>query len=224
MPRRKTLSSLRARAQKLADKENDDHIESPEWAESINEVFGDLFQIVADGAGAYWQRTHTITADGSVSYNEPTDHLSTVCLEHVASSGERTPLDLLLAQERHLYSGPLAPSLVGGQATAYSLIDDQIFLYPKPSSGTYELLYIPQSPDLTTFADGDLVDVVNIYGEQFLVYGVAAIALSKSESDVRFLLSRQQRAEQKLIEWAAQRSFHDGLRRYTELDMDGVNG
>jgi hypothetical protein len=212
MPRRKEYSYWASRFRKVADVENDAHISAAELAECANEVYGDLYQIVAEGADAYWQVTHAFTADGSPSYDEPDDHLSTVCLERVDSSGRRSPIRKLLAQERHQVSG------LTGDGEYYSLIDDQIFLYPVPSSGNYELLYIPQAPDLTTYDDADKLDVVNIYGEQFLVYGVAALAKSKSESDVRFFLARQQRAEQKLIEWAAQRAFHDAPRQYTELD------
>lgn len=222
MPRRKAYSFWAARAVKLADGEGDDHIAPAEVAECANEVYGDLYALVCGGADAYFQTTYTFTATGADSYDEPDDHFSTVCLELVSSSGERSPLKKLLAQERYLYSP--SNGWMGGEADAYSLIDDQIFLYPKPSSGSFEMLYIPQPPDLTTYLDTDKVDVVNIYGEQFFMYGMAALIKSKSESDVRFFLSRQARAEEKLVEWAAQRSFHDGQQRFTELDMSGVNG
>ncbi len=212
MPRRKAYSYWAARARKLADVENDDHLSSAESAECLNEVYGDLYSLGANGADAYWQTTHSFTADGSDSYREPDDHLSTICLEYIDSAGQRTPLSKLLAQERYLYSG--RNESFSDSAEAYSLIDDAIFLYPNPSSGDYELLYIPQPPDLTTYADSDLIDVINSYGEQFFMYGAAALMKSKSESDVRFFLDRQRRAEEKLVEWAAQRSFHDGPRRY----------
>lgn len=212
MPRRKVFSYWRERAQKLADAEGDEHVSEAELAESLNEVYGDLYHLVCDGADAYFQGTHSFTADGSDSYDEPDDHLSTICLEHVDSSGQRTPLKKLLPQERHLFA------TLTGDAGGYSLIDNLIYLYPNPSSGTYELLYIQQPPDLTSYAAGDLLDVVNIYGEQFLVYGTAALVLSKSEKDVRFFLSRQKRAEEKLVEWVAQRSFHDAKRRYADFD------
>lgn len=215
MPRRKVFSYWRERVQKLADKENDEHISTAEWAECLNEIYGDLYNIVSDGADAYFQSTQTYVVDGSASYDEPDDHLSTICIERVDSAGQRHPLNKLLAQERHMFG------TFTGDATAYSLIDNQLFLYPRPSSGTYELLYIAQPPDLTTYSDTDLLDVVNVYGEQFLVYGVAALALSKSESDVRFMLSRQKRAEDKLMEWAAQRAFHDPQRHFVDESVTG---
>lgn len=221
MPRRKAYSYWAARGLKLADAEGDGHISPAELAECANEVYGDLYSLVCGGADAYFQTTYAFTATGAVSYDEPDDHLSTVCLELVGSSGERTPIKKLLAQERYLYSPPVG---LGNDAVAYSLVDDQIYLYPPPASGNYELLYIPQPPDLTTYIDTDKVDVVNVYGEQFFMYGLAALIKSKSESDVRFFLNRQQRAEEKLVEWAAQRSFHDGHRGFTDLEYDGVDG
>lgn len=214
MPRRKAFSFFMARARKLADKENDEHISATEVAECANEVYGDLCSLVSGGADAYFQSIHAFAADGSDSYDEPDDHFSTICLERVETSGARYPLTKLLAQERHLFGGLTS----GSCASAYSLIDDQIYLYPKPSSGNFELLYIPQPPDLTTYVDADDIDVVNVYGEQFFMYGVAALIKSKSEDDVRFFLNRQARAEEKLIEWAAQRSFHDGPRLYSEIE------
>jgi hypothetical protein len=216
MPRRKAYSYWSARARKLADKELDEHIAPAEVAECANEVYGDLYSLVCSGADAYFQTTYAFTATGAVSYDEPDNHLSTVMLERVESSGGRYPLTKLLAQERHLFGGLTSSSC----ASAYSLIDDQIFLYPKPSSGDFELLYIPQPPDLTTYLDTDKIDVVNVYGEQFFMYGVAALIKSKSEDDVRFFLSRQERAEEKLVEWAAQRSFHDGQHMFSDVGAD----
>lgn len=212
MPRRKALSYWRARIRKLADAEENLHVSDAEIDEGVDEVYGDLFHLVVDGAGEYFQVTHTITADGSASYDEPDDHLSTVSFERVDANGTRTPLRRLEPQQRHRFGTST------GTATSYSLVDDQIYLYPRPSSGSYELLYIPQPPDISTYADSDLIDVVCIYGAQFLVYGVAALVLSKSESDQRGWLARQQRAEQKLIEWAATRDFHGS---HVRVDADG---
>jgi hypothetical protein len=216
MPRRQDLSYWQTRVRRLADLEGDLHVSDAEIAQAISEVYGDLYHLVADGADAYFQTTYSIAADGSASYREPDDHMSTVVFELVETSGDRWPLRRLEAQERHLFN-----TAQTGDAEAYSLIDNALFLYPKPTSGTYELLYIPQPPDITSYSGTDLIDVVNIYGEQFLIHGAAAIVLSKSEADLRFHMARQARAEEKLKEWAAQRSFHDP---HTQTIGDDVNG
>lgn len=219
MPRRKTLLAIRTRIRKLADAEGNLHVSDAEIDEGVDEVYGDLYHLIAEGYEAYWQTTHEFTADGSDSYDEPDDHLSTVQLDLVASDGKRTPLKRLRAQERHIYGGTT------GTPEVYALIDDQIFLSPNPSSGDLELLYVPQPPDVTDYDDTDELDLVNTYGAQFVVYGVAALVLAKSESDQRGWLARQQRAEQKLVEWAATRSLHDARVPYTDEEPDdGLGG
>lgn len=202
MPRRKALSYWRARIRKLADAETSLHVSDAEIDEGISEVYGDEYHLVVDGAIEYFQTSHTITAIGDASYDEPDDLLSRVSLERVDTNGKRHPLRRLQPQQRHRFGAQT------GTAIAYSHVDDQIYLYPRPSSGTYELLYIPQPPDITSYTDADVIDVVCIYGEQFLVYGVAALVLAKSESDQRGWLARQARAEQKLIEWLPTQDFH----------------
>lgn len=216
MPRRKALSAIRSRIRKLADAEGNLHVSNAEIDEGIDEIYGDLYHLTVDGHGAYFQTTHEFTADGSDSYDEPDDHLSTVQLDLVSSDGERTPLKKLRAQERFLYGGTT------GTPEAYALVDDQIFLYPNPSSGDLELLYIPQPPDVTDYADADELDLVSIYGAQFVVYGVAALVLAKSESEQRGWLARQARAEQKHIEWAATRSLHDPRVPYSDDDGEDL--
>ncbi len=213
MPRRAPLSYWKARIRKLADAEGNLHVADAEIVEGIDEVYGDLYHTVVDGAGEYFQTTHDFTADGSESYDEPDDHLSTVGLERVTDAGKRFPLGRLQPQQRHRFG-----ATTGTKAEAYALIDGSIYLYPNPSSGDYQLLYIPQPPDITDFEDADVIDVVNIYGAQFLVYGVAALVLAKSESDQRGWMARQERAEKKLQIWAAKRDFNGS---HVRVDADG---
>lgn len=217
MPRRYELSELRTRCKRRADKENDDHIADAEWNALISEQWGELFEIVAGTGLRYFERTNSITADGSDSYDEPDEHGKTVGLDRVDSDGRRLSLLPLMPGERSRFAGQT------GDAFEYAIIDDQIFLYPTPSSGSYELLYIPQPTDLTTLADDDLVDVVCIYGEAFLIWGVAVKALSKSESDVRLAMAERDRSAQRLLEWAAERDANEPRRRVIDSD-DGSGG
>ncbi len=213
MPLRQPLSYWKTRIRKLADAEGNQHVSDAEIVEGIYEVYGDLYHLEVDGASEYFQTTYDFSATGAESYDEPDDHLSTVSVERVESNGRRTVLRRLQPQQRHRFAGA-----TGRHATAYALIDAQIFLYPPPDSGEYQMLYIPQPPDITEYLDDDEIDVVNVYGAQFLVYGVAALVLSKSESDQRGWLMRQERAEKKFIEWAAQRDFHGA---HVRVDADG---
>lgn len=210
MPRRYALSTLRTRCQQHADLEHDGHIANPEWDSRMSEVYGELFMIVVDAGDEYFQTAHTITATGADSYDEPDDHLSTICFDRIVdASGRRVPLEEIRAQDRHRFAG------LTGIARYWALVDDQIFLYPNPSSGTYELVYAFQPPDLATYVDGDKVDVVNIYGEQFMLHGVAARSKLKSESDMRGHLMLQEKSAQKLMEWSAQRALSNP-RQFTD--------
>jgi hypothetical protein len=68
------------------------------------------------------------------------------------------------------------------RGSRWELVDDTIHLYPTPPSNQlYELRYVPQPPDLSTFADSDVIDVVTPDGDAFLVWGTVVMALSEVE-------------------------------------------
>lgn len=209
MPRRFTMSDLVVKCQRRADKENDDHIAAAEWKALISEQYGDVYSVVAGTGMQYFQHTSTIATTGASYYDEPADHLSTVALDRIVdSAGTRRSLQEIMAQERARFAGRS-----GSEARVFALVDDRIYLYPTPPSGqTYELLYIPQPPDLGSYADADVVDLVTPDGEAFLVWGVAVKALSKGEGDVRLALAERDAARGRLLEWAAERSINEPRR------------
>ena len=213
MPRTFAMSVIRGRCKQRADQENSSLISDSEWNALISEVYGELFSEVAACLERYFESTTTVTATGATSYNEPTDHYSTIRIARV-SSGRQYPLRQLRSQdEAHLIGVP------GGDAVYWTLVDDQLFLYPNPSSGSYKWYYIAQPPDLSAYADGDLVDLVSPDGEAFLIWGVAAIALAKAESNPSLALSRQEAARERVQYWAANRNLAEGRSRPVE-DID----
>ncbi len=201
------MSVLVTRCKQRADKENDEHISSSEWKALISEKYGELYGLVSEVGLRYFETITTITATGATSYGEPTDHLSTIGLVFVSSGGLQTPLIEIMPSETHAFAG------LTGEARYFTLVDDRIYLYPNPSSGSYRLTYIPQSPDLSAYLDADLVDVVNPDGEAFLIWGVSILAKSKSESDVQLALQREAAARDRLTFWASQRALSEGRRR-----------
>ncbi len=214
MPRRYSMGTLVTRCQQRADLEGDEHISTAEWKALISEKWGELYALVAGTGLRYFETESTITADGSASYDEPDDHLATIGVDFVIdSAGRRRQLYEVQVLERSAYAGRT------GEAFAFSHIDDQIYLHPNPTSGTYKLLYIPQPPDLSSFADGDEVDVVTPDGESFLIWSVAAMALPKSESDPSAAIGNAESARVRLVEWAAMRSFTQPRRRVAQ-DFD----
>lgn len=216
MARLYTMGSLVTRCKRRADKENDNHISTEEWKALIHEVYGELWSEISACIPRYFETTTTITANGSASYDEPTAILSTIRIARVDSSGREHPLRELRSQDEAAYVG-----LTGGDAVGWTLVDDQLFLYPNPSSGTYRWYYLPQPTDLTGYADDDNIDVVSPEGEAFLIWGVAAIALAKSESNASLALAKQEAARERLQYWAANRNLAEGHSRPVE-DDDGL--
>lgn len=221
MPRRLTMSTIRTRCQQRCDKENDLSIPTAEWNALISEAFGELWGLVAESGLRYWERTSQFTADGSESYTEPVDMLAVISvefLENGTTTGTRRFLDEIMMQERTRWIG------MTGEARVYELVDDQLYLYPRPSSGEYLWRYIPQATDLSSYVDGDAVDLVTPEGERFIVWCVAVKALAKSESDVTLAIRERDQAGQALREWAAMRAFNAPRRRIVRDGPDGFGG
>lgn len=189
--------------------ENETFISDPEWNSLISEMYGEQYSIVAESGMRYFESTSTITATGAASYTEPADQLAYIGLDRIVNSttGERQTLTEVMTQERSQWSG------LTGDAVVYSFVDDQIYLYPKPSSGTYQLLYIPQSPDLSVASDSTSVDVVTPDGEAFLIWGVAAKALPKGEMDPSSAVREREASRQRFTEWVTLRALVNPRRR-----------
>ena len=185
----------------------------------MSEVYAErVFEPVAD-VSRYFESEHSITATGATSYDEPTDWLQTLRVERVDGDNRRHLIPLM-PDERDRFVG------LTGDATRYERIDDQIYLYPNPTSGSYRMLYKPQCPDLSSYADGDLIDVVNAAGQAALVWGVAAIMLAKAESNNALALGMADKATERLVMQVVNESATEAPRRgmpdYTHLE-DGVD-
>lgn len=213
MPRTFAMSTLRTRIKRRADQENSSLISDSEWNALISEVYGELSSEVAACIQRYFETTTTVTATGAASYTEPTTHLSTIRIARVDASGRQHPLRQLRSQDEAHYIG-----FAGGDATHWTLVDNQLFLYPKPSSGSYKWYYLAQPTDLSAYADGDLVDVITPDGEAFLIWGVAAIGLAKAESSSAEARSQQEAARERLQYWAALRNLAEGRSRPIDQD------
>lgn len=209
MPRRLPMSVLITRCKQRVDLENNGHIEDPEWRALISEVYGEAYGIAARGGSRYFESEYTITATGAASYDEPDDHLYSLALDRVVNTttGERRACREIMLQER-------AP-LIGrtGEAGFWEHADDQIRLYPKPSSGSYVFVYVPQAPDLSDYADADIVDVITPDGEAFVLWGTAVLAHAKGETSAVLALQRQEAARDRLEAWAAERALANPRRQ-----------
>jgi hypothetical protein len=205
--------ALVARSQELVDMENQGNISTTTWKSFLSSQYAQLWGIVAAAGLRYFETSETVTTTGAASYQEPASHLSTVGVERVVNAQCRRPLRELMAQEEYLFHR------TGQEAVAWTLVDDQLYLYPTPPSGqTYNWRYIPQPPDLTTANDADLIDVVTLDGESFLLWGAAVRALSKQEKDTRDAVREREMARERVEEWASLRSLHSQRRRIVDED------
>jgi len=203
MPLRFTMLDLETKCRRRVDMKTNQARNSADFRASISEVFGEAYCLVAESGLRYFETSTTITATGADSYPEVADHLGTVRLARVNTDGTESPVYELMAQEEYLWKGRT------GDAQRFTLVDDQLFLYPKPTTGTYKLYYIPQPPDISAYADADLVDVVNSYGLKFVVWGTAVIVHGELEGNAILALNERDKAAASLMEWAALRAFNE---------------
>lgn len=217
MPRLLTMGTIVTRAQEAADMVGDDAISTSMWKWFISMVYGDeLWPEVSLGAlDRYFETSTTITADGSASYDEPDAHFSTVRIVRVDSEGREFDLAKLRQGDEHAYKGQ-----TGSDAVAYAHVDDLLFLYPAPSSGTYKWYYQQQPTDIAEYADDDVVDVVVPAGESLLIWGVAAMALAHHKQDASFALSQKAAALPRLQFQAANRNSTESRSRGPVVDDD----
>lgn len=193
--------------------ENRLSISTAEWKGYVSTTYAELFGQVAETGLRYFETTSTVTATGAASYTEPQSMLSTVSVSFVTNAqGGRRKLLEIMEQERDMYAGRT------GEARAFMLIDDQLYLFPNPSSGSYEWRYVPQPPDLTTGLDGDYIDVVTPDGEAFLLWGVAVQALAKEGSDVNVARAEREEARARVANWATLRMLHTHRRVMVDED------
>jgi hypothetical protein len=216
MARTFTLGTLVTRAQERTDLENSTHIDSSEWKGYISTAYAQLYSILVESGMRYYESVQSISSasltdntDGGGFIALPADFLSTIGVDYAPTGGMREALFELMVQERNVYS-----AVTGAQnAEAYCHSGVNLILYPKPPSGqTYKHLYVPQPADLSSSADGTSVDVVTPDGEDYLIWTAAMFALTKQETDTSVCERYRKAAQERLMEWAVNRSLNTGRR------------
>jgi len=218
MGRTVQLGTVVDRCQKRSDLENQASISDDDWKELISAVYAELYGELCKPGVGYFDVTDTITTTGVAAYTLPTDHIATIAVSEVMNAaGQLRPLAELMVQERHLFKG------ITGPAMAYRFQGTQIVLYPTPPAGkTYEHVYVPAPPDLSTANDATLIEMATPDGEQFLIWGVCAAALHRLEMDPRFATSKQEAARERVVEWACIRSLNSAPRRIVVDEGDEI--
>jgi hypothetical protein len=218
MARILTLGTLVARSRQRYDGVGNDALDSPELKSLIDEYYADLHALVVEKGARYFETEATITATGATSYALPSDHLTTIAVDFVvdASTDRRCALHGPIAvQERECLIGS------SGTACHYELAGASLVLYPRPSSGTYKHLYAPQPVDLSTAADSTQVDVINVYGQKYVLWGVASVAQHKSQSSQERAIAEYEKAKMQLEYWACLRAINAAAARVNEDERGG---
>lgn len=175
----------------------------------INVSYKDLYGTLVEHALHRAEETETYTADGSTSYNLPSD-LYSVLNVYWVTDGRRIRL------ARH--SDRLKPGTSDtGDAVTYRVRGSTLVFFPTPESGTYELEYIPVPGDLV--ADASTLDGV-LGWEEYVVLDVSIKVLVKEGSLAEAELLRAER-ERLLRRIEAQASRDE----FTETRVvENVNG
>lgn len=216
MPRRYTVTDLIDRCQQRCDMENDGLIPRNEWATLVSEAYGELYSIVFECGNEYFEYTETLTTDGTNVLDEIADHLSTVELTYLVNgttTGPRKDLRPAEAQERSRLSGRSGPP------EYFALVDDKIYLYPTPASGTVlELRYVAQPPELVEIESDQsvLADVVTPDGLTFLIYCAIVKAQIKAEIDTSAAVAEREAARARFTESAILRAMNTGHHRIVD--------
>lgn len=188
--------------------ENSSFISDAEWQTIFNEVYGELYGILAKSGLRYFETTQSLTAATTAL---PAGYLSTLGVYYVNGSYIE-PLEEVMFQERHHVVGSSM-----GRAYFYELAGSNIVLLPTYASGqTYTHYYIPQPTDYSSSITSTAIDVVTPDGESFLLWGMVFYALSKEETDATYAEGKFQQAKERLEEWALLRQLHSQRRRMVD--------
>lgn len=208
MARKLLMGDIVRRTLRRVDLEHNSPFTPPEVKALISEQYGHLYSLVVDSGLRYFEASEDITANNATSYPLPDDHDCTIGIDRkIDAAGQIEQLDELMVQERDYLAGQL------GDARYYSVVGQSIVLFPRPSSGTYTHIYVPQSPDISTFPDAAEVDLVTADGETFLIYGVAVKLAAKTELDAMNLVNERNAAEGRFAKDVGKRALVNPRRR-----------
>lgn len=145
------------------------------------------------------EEIETITATGATTYALPTDMFGILGVWRV-ENGVRTRLP------RHDHR--LRPNTnINGPANTYRVIGSSLELNPLPSSGTYEVQYVPVPGELDD--DADTLDGV-LGWEEYVVLWVAIQLRDKEETDTKPLEAKLDKLTVRIQNEAQAAEFTEG--------------
>lgn len=197
-----TLSTLRTRIKQRTDQEYSDSefVTDAELTQLINTSYNELYGLLVRHSLHRTETTHSITANGALSYALPSDFYSVLGVWRLDGTA-RT----FLPRHDHRHRPDTG---VKGPANTYRIIGLSLQFSPFPQSGTYELVYVPVPGTLS--ADGDTLDGV-LGWEEYVIVDVAIRVLMKEESDVSDLQRERERLAARIVDEANHAEMSEGL-------------
>ncbi len=175
-----SLSTLRTRIRQRTDTENSEFVTDAELTQLINTSYNELYGLLVRASMHRAETVEEITANGSGSYTLPDDFFSLIGVYRTYDT-DKVPLER--------FPDKFRPGTRTGDATMYRVAGAELVLYPKPSSGAYDLVYVPVPDELT--ADADTVDGA-LGWEEFIVIDASINVLEKEGSNTATLERRRQ--------------------------------
>ena len=210
MARNFTIAALITKGRRRCGQENRELLSATEWQDELSTICSEFQGLIVDSGSRIFETEEEITADGSAGYTLPADFLAEVGVDRVTGSSREHLTPLLVQERNHTQSA-------AGAARYYSIVGNEIRLFPKPASGTYYLIYAPQCPDYTVIVDTTPIDVITPAGENFFTWSLALVGGIKEESDLTPYYEKQvEKYRAKVEKWAQQRMLTAPVRRYVE--------
>jgi hypothetical protein len=203
-----TLAQLIERIRQRTDTVGSEFVTDAEITQLINTAYKELYALLVRKSLQRAESVQTIVADGSAFYPLNSDFVGLLGVYRVLGD-ERLPL------KRH--SDRFRPGSRQGDAVSYRLVNSTVELYPQPTSGEYELVYVPLPGELTDPTD----ELDGVLGwEEFVILDAAICVLEKEESDTTKLERKRGRILQRIEDEAQLADLHSVVRIEDTRDYD----
>jgi hypothetical protein len=203
-----TIEKLMRRARERADMVHSDFVTDSELRGYLGASLTELYEILIHSGLFYFDPgTQTIAADGSETYDLPSDYYATLRVDYKRSANYYTELFEFMEQERAMFENSVGGA-TSGYATYYQILGTKLALLPAPAGGEYRHRYIPQPLDIGDASVSDQAEIDGVNGwEEWVIVDAARKMLSKEESSTVSVERDLERLKRRIEDAAAQRAW-----------------
>lgn len=213
-----TLLEMRTRSRERADMVNSRFITDAELNHYINASVQELYDLLIASRGeSYYISSSTFsTANGTASYNLPSDFLKLMGVDLNTSPNQAVTLKSFKWQERNQARGPYYIQYQA--ALRYQLRGGQLTFSPTPQGAqSITLWYVPRA--IVLVGDSDSFDGINGW-EEYVIIDAAIKMRVKEESPVQELMIAKQDMLSRVLQASAARDSAEPSR---VVDSDSYN-